>query len=80
MGAWFVRYFLARGIPTSLSDVRAEAARAVASATGAELAVTNADAVRDAGGRRGRDTPTTPPTSNTAASTTTGAEAASPAG
>lgn len=48
MGSWFVRYFAERGLSVVLSDVRAEEARAVASAVGAELADTISDAVEGA--------------------------------
>lgn len=48
MGAWFVRYFYSKGKPTILSDIRAEQARIVSAATGAERVETNVEAVKDA--------------------------------
>jgi len=47
MGTWFVKYFSSKGIPTILSDVKVEAARLVASTTGAEVARSNTEAVID---------------------------------
>lgn len=49
MGAWFIDYFMSRGFPTVLSDVRIDKARSVASIVGAELAETNIIAVKNAG-------------------------------
>lgn len=47
MGAWFARYFSSKGVLAVLSDTRIKEAGDVAYSTGAEVARTNIEAVRD---------------------------------
>jgi len=47
MGSWFARYFSSKGVLAVLSDTRIKEAGDVAYSTGAEVARTNIEAVRD---------------------------------
>ncbi len=48
MGSWFTRYFASQGHVTTLSDPRRPEAKAVAEATGSQLASNNPSAVEEA--------------------------------
>ena len=45
IGSWFTEHFTSKGLPTVIADTRMDEARAIADATGAELAHSNLEAV-----------------------------------